>query len=71
MKNAPYMYHLNTCHLLVTCYFFLILYYFFLDNDIALHITNLQSLFLGLHFSNMQIKKNFQKLNLNNKRTTI
>ena len=68
------MYHLNTCHLLATSSFsfiIIIIIFFFLDNDIALHITDLQSHFLGLHFSNMHMKKNFQKLDLNNKRTTI
>ena len=67
------MYHLNTCHLLVTSSFsfIIIFFFFFLDNDIALHITDLQSHFLGLHFSNMHMKKNFQKLHLNNKRATI
>ena len=71
------MYHLNTCHLLATSSFsfiiiiIIIIIIIFLDNDIALHITDLQSHFLGLHFSNMHMKKNFQKLDLNNKRTTI
>ena len=37
----------------------------------VLHITGLQRHLLGLHFSNMQIKINFQKLHLNNQRATI
>ena len=45
--------------------------FLFFDNGLALHITDLQSNFFGLHFSNMQMKKNFQKSDLNNKRTTI
>ena len=68
------MYHLNTCHLLATSSFsfiIIIIIFFFLDNDIALHITDLQSHFLGLRFSKMHMKKNIKKLHLKNKRTTI
>ena len=68
MKLPPYIYHLKTCHLLLTSSLSFIGFFWAMT---VLHITGLQKHLLGLHFSNMEIKTNFQKLHLNNQRATI
>ena len=69
MKLAPI--YVPPQHLSLVCYFFLILYWFFLGNHSFTHNSFTQKHLLALHFSNMEIKTNFQKLHLNNQRATI